>query len=289
MKKFIILSLAAVAMMTSCDSKEKQQQEAEQQAMQEATREQLQSAVADRDELLGLVNEISSGMDQIKRLENILAISDGSNETVSQRQQIKADIAAIQQTLQERRQQLDSLESKLSKSTLYNQQLKNTIESLRAQIESQSAEIEQLRASLGEANATIGKLNTQVDSLNTTVATVTDERNVAQQQSVDLNNALNTCYYVVATGKQLKEHKILEGGFLKKTKLMAADFDQSFFVTADKRTLSTIQLNAKKAEVMTSQDKSSYVIEDQGGSKVLKITDPNKFWQKTNYLVVKID
>lgn len=289
MKKFIILSLAAVAMMTSCDSKEKQQQEAEQQAMQEATREQLQSAVADRDELLGLVNEISSGMDQIKRLENILAISDGSNETVSQRQQIKADIAAIQQTLQERRQQLDSLESKLSKSTLYNQQLKNTIESLRAQIESQSAEIEQLRASLGEANATIGKLNTQVDSLNTTVATVTDERNVAQQQSVDLNNALNTCYYVVATGKQLKEHKILESGFLKKTKLMAADFDQSFFVTADKRTLSTIQLNAKKAEVMTSQDKSSYVIEDQGGSKVLKITDPNKFWQKTNYLVVKID
>lgn len=70
---------------------------------------------------------------------------------------------------------------------------------------------------------------------------------------------------------------------------MKGEFDQSFFTAADKRTLTTIDLNSKKAEVMTNQPADSYTIEERGGRKVLRITDPAKFWSLTNYLVVKID
>jgi chromosome segregation ATPase len=290
MNKFVILSIAAVALLSSCHNKQDQQEIEEQRALQEATKEQLQNAVTDRDQLLSLVNDISAGMDQIKRLENILAVSNSAGGDVSsQREQIKADIAAIQETLEQRREQLAKLEERLKKSNLNNQALQKTIATLRSQIDSQSAEIETLRTNLADANARIGSLNTQVDSLNTTVANVTDERNVARQESTDLANELNTCYYVVGSKTELTQHKILESGFLRKTKLMKGEFDQSFFIKADKRHITTIALHSKKAEVLTSQPASSYQIIEQNGQKVLQITDAAKFWELSNYLVVKID
>ncbi len=290
MKKFIILSLAAAAMLTACDNKKAEEEAQQQAALQEATKQELTAAVQDRDQLLSLVNEIASGMDQIKRLENILSVSNGiKGETASQRAQIEADIAAIQQTLQQRREQLAELEGKLNKSNLTNSNLRKTIETLRAQIDSQSAEIETLRGNLADANQKIGELNTAVDSLSTTVTTVTDERNAAQDTNVQLTNELNTCYYVVASKKELKDHKIIETGFLRKTKLLKGDFDQTFFTTGDKRTMTSIPLHTHKAKVLTNQPAQSYQIVDEAGQKVLKITNADLFWSLSNYLVVEID
>lgn len=289
MKKLLML-LVTASMLVSCKDKAAEEEAARQQALQDATRQELATAVNDRDQLLSLVNEISSGMDQIKRLENILTVSDGiAGETASQRAQIEADIAAIQATLQQRREQLADLEARLKKSNLNNKNLQATIETLRNQIDSQAAEIETLRANLADANSRIGTLTTAVDSLSTTVATVTDERNIAQQEAVDVTNELNTCYYVAASKGELKAHKILETGFLRKSKLLKGDFDQSFFVTADKRTLTSIALHTNKAKVLTNQPEGSYRIVDENGQKVLRILDPVAFWSLSNYLVIQID
>ncbi len=289
MKKFLLMSLACLAILSACDKKPEQDVTTEEQ-LQDATKQELAAAVADRDQLLSLVNEISSGMAEIKRLENILTVSTGVNgETPSQRAQIEADIAAIQQTLQQRREQLEQLERRLQQSTLNNKNLQQTVETLRAQIDSQSAEIENLRASLDDANRQIGELNSTVDSLHTTVNTVTGERDQAQAETQELANEMNTCYYVVASKKELKEHKIIESGFLRKTKIMRSDFDQSFFVTADRRTLHTIALHSNKAKVLTNHPSGSYQIVEQNGQKVLKITNPDQFWSLTNYLVIQID
>lgn len=289
MKKLLLLAIAACSLLTACDNKAKSDAESAK-ALQEATTQELQVAITDRDSLLNLVNDISSGMDQIKRLENILSVANSSNgETASQRAQIRADIAAIQQTLEQRRQQLADLEAKLNKSSLSNSNLRKTIETLRSQIDSQSAEIETLRRSLDEANVQIGTLNSKVDSLNVTVDTITNQRDAAQLQSVELANELNTCYYVAASSKELKQHKILETGFLRKAKLLKGDFDQAFFTKADKRTLTTIDLHSKKAQVLTNQPADSYQIVDNNGQKTLRIVKPEAFWSLTNYLVIKID
>ena len=68
---------------------------------------------------------------------------------------------------------------------------------------------------------------------------------------------------------------------------MKGDFDQSFFTTADKRTLTTLDLNSDKAEVLTNQPAGSYVITEVNGHKVLRITNPVAFWSLSNYLVIK--
>ena len=289
MKKTFMAALSAMLVLGACTQKN-ETEEAHKQAIADASKVELQNAVADRDQLFLLVNEISQGMDQIKALEDILTVNAGvSGETPSQREQIQADIAAIQKALQERREKLAELEKKLNNSTLTNNNLRNTIATLRNQIDTQTNEINTLKTSLNDAKARIGELNTAVDSLNTTVTSVTAEKEEAEQQSVDLANELNTCYYAVGSKKELKEKEIIETGFLRKTKIMEGDFGRNFFTTADKRTLTTIDLHSAKAKVLTNQPEGSYVLEDQNGHKVLRITNPASFWSPSNYLVIQID
>lgn len=288
MKKIITLALTALLIASSSCSNKKEEELRQQQALNEATAEELRSAVADRDQLLGLVNEISSGMDQIKQLENILTVN-AANETPGQRDQILADIAAIQQTLVQRRERLAELEKKLNSSNLSNSNLKKTISQLQNQIDSQTREIESLRSNLDEAKAHIENLNTQVDSLSTTVNTVVAERDSTDNANTELTNELNTCYYAIGNKNELKDNKIIETGFLRKTKIMEGDFDRNFFTRADKRTLTQIDLNSTKAEVLTNQPAGSYSIDDLNGHKVLRITNPALFWSLSNYLVIKID
>ena len=289
MKKTLLAGLGALLALSACNQKN-ETEEAHKQAIADASKVELQNAVADRDQLFLLVNEISQGMDQIKDLENILTVNaNAGGETPSQREQIQADIASIQKALQERREKLAELEKKLNNSTLTNNNLRSTIATLRNQIDTQSNEIESLKTILTAAKARIGELNTAVDSLNTTVTTVTAQKDEAEQQSVDLANELNTCFYAVGSKKELKDNEIIETGFLRKTKIMEGDFDRNFFTTADKRTLTTIPLHSDKAKVLTNQPESSYVIEDVDGQKVLRITNPASFWSLSNYLVVQMN
>lgn len=285
MKKILAIGLTALVVLSSCTDKKKLE---EAQSQTEATRAELVAAVNDRDQLLELVHAISSDMEQIKSLENILTVS-GGTETPGQREQIKADISAIQKTLQERRERLAELEKKLNESSVANAGLKKTIASLRSQIDSQAAEITTLRASLESATGRIGELDAAVDSLHAKVSNVTAELDSTQVRNEDLTNELNQCFYAIGTKSELKENKIIETGFLRKTKLMKGDFDRAFFTTADKRTLTTIPLNSNKAKVLTNQPAGSYVISDNDGSKVLRITNPAAFWSLSNYLVIQID
>lgn len=288
MKKFIILFFAAAAMLQSCGKTEAERQQAEQEAINEATRQELADAVSDRDQLLTLVNEISQDMNQIKQLENILSVN-GTTETADQRDQIRADIAAIQQTLQQRRERLDELERRLNNSNLTNSNLQTTVRTLREQIESQTEEISQLRGNLDEARTQIGALDAQVDSLHETVTNVTAELDSTTTVNQGLTTALNTCYYAIGTKDELKEKHIIETGFLRRTRLMEGEFDQNFFNSADKRTFVSLDLNSNKAKVLTNQPADSYRIVEANGHKVLQVTNPAKFWSLSNYLVIQID
>ncbi|MBO4977538.1 MAG: hypothetical protein J6C67_02340 [Muribaculaceae bacterium] len=289
MKKSIVIGLMALMIAgTSCKNREAEEQARQAQAMAEASREELADAVADRDQLLGLVNEISSDMQEIKRLENILTVNN-QGETPSQRDQIRADIASIQQTLQQRREQLNELEQRLNRSNLNNSNLQATVTSLRQQLDGQATEIAQLRTNLEEARTTIGNLDATVDSLNRTVTDVTADRDSAATAAIALADELNTCYYAIGTKDELKERHIIETGFLRRTRLMEGQFDHTFFTRADKRTLPSIDLNSRSARVLTNQPADSYRIIDANGHKVLQITNPALFWSLSNYLVIQID
>ena len=276
--------MVLTSMLLSCNVNN----EKEQQSLAEVTKQELATALNERDQLLSLVKEVSAGLNEIKQLENIMTIAANKQyENPGQKTRILADIASLKKKIQQRKTHLDDLESKLQKSTINGKELQETIKALRTQIDSQMEEIESLRQQLTAANEHIGALNNAVDSLNTTVTTVTGERYAAQEASLKLENKLNAFFYVIAKKSELKKHNIIESSFLRKTKLMKGDFDKDFFVISDKRTLTTLPLNATKVKVLSSHPENSYELIEENGQKTLKINNPDKFWSLSNYLVIQ--
>lgn len=288
MKSLIVTTITLSALFISCNNNK--QEPVEQLSLMEASRQELATAVEERDQLLLLVKDIAVSMEQIKHLENVMSVSGAhAKENPSQRTRILSDISSMKHTLRQRREQLAQLEAKFEESNLYTDELKGTIKLLYSQIDTQAKEVETLRGQLTRANATIDSLNSAVDSLNTAVANIHDDLDMANAASVRLEDELNTCYYIVAPKTKLKEHQILETGFLRKSKLLLGDFDRGSFVIGDKRNLHKMGLHSNKARVHTNHPKDSYQIIDENGEKTLVILIPDKFWSLSNYLVIQTD
>jgi len=292
MKKIATLAVIATAILSSCNGGKLREAEAQNEQLKGDLRETL----ATQDSLLVLVNDISDGMSQIKDLEKIIATPGSLGESDSRKEQIKNDMIAIQQALQERRQRLEELEKKLAAAGGESSTLKRTVSNLKAQIAEQQTEIATLTNQLASANIKIEELSAQVtsldaanDSLNIGLNAEREQKQAAEEAATAADKELNAVYYAIGTGKELKEKKILESGFLRKTKVMKGDYDMSYFTTADRRELTQIPTHSKKAKIMTSQPKDSYTIVDENGQKVVKITNPEKFWQLSNFLVIEVD
>lgn len=285
--KRVVLILTCVALfgMISCKSSG---ESAEEIAKRTELTDSLNTVISEKDSLLSLLNEINIGMTQIKEIEKLMS-SNLDKETPSRKEELKNDMLLIKQAMQERRERLEALEAKLKKSANYNAEMKKTIESLRVQIETQEATIAQLQEELYKANVKIEDLNVRVDSLNVENEKVNQEKKNALDEAEQLANKLNTCYYVVGSKSELKENKIIETGFLKKTKILEGDFERSYFTKADKRTLGVVKLYSNKAKVLSKHPEGSYSIVDNGGAKELVINDVSSFWELTNFLIVQVD
>lgn len=284
------LPLFAALMLStpSCTDKEKLK-ESQQENSELTTR--LQETIQTQDSLFALINDITRGMTQIKEMERIVS-TPGSleGETPSRKEQLRNDMISLQQALQERRERLDELEQKLKSASGQNATLLTTIKNLKAQVAEQQTEIITLTNQLAEANIKITNLGSQVDSLITETVNVREELDAANRETENVTNELNTVYYVIGSKKELKEHDIIDTGFLRKTKVLQSDIDLNYFTSADRRQLTVIPLHSNKAKVMTSQPEGSYVIADDGsGQKVLRIVNPEKFWLRSNLLVIEID
>ena len=297
MKKFSVLLLSVVALTAIMGSCKKDGSGDGDKVNQEsinniALNDSLATVRAEKDSLAALMTEVSDGMNEIMDMQQLLTASNLDIESSNRKNEIRNNIAAIKSAISDRMARLRQLEDRLRQSVTYTDEMKHSIESLKKQLTKQQGIIDDLTSKLAAANVTITHLNTSVDSLKTVNKNVTEEKVKAQEESTRLTaevNNLNECYYVVGTKKELKQQKIIETGFLRKTKVMEGDYTKSYFTKADKRTLNSIALHSKKAQVMSKHPSGSYSIEDAGGQKVLHILDPNKFWELSNYLVVKID
>ncbi len=285
--------LIGLAVMPACQRANQQDQEAMRlDSINAALQDSINTANAEKDSLMQLMGDIADGMTQIKELEDIVSVNNLNGETPDRKKQLRDDIVLIQQSINKHKQRLAELERRLKQSTNYNATMQKSIENLKAQLEDQQKTINGLTEQLAAAHIQIKNLNQSVDSLSNANKTVTREKEAAVQESKQLSHEvdnLNTCYYVIGSKKELKANKIIETGFLRKTKILEGDFEMSYFTKADRRTLSEIPLHSNKAQLLTNHPKDSYEIVDHGNVKTLHIKDTNRFWEKSNFLVVKVD
>lgn len=290
MKKLLLWGLSLCALtFASCSNNAKNDSAEGDEQTPENT--ELNAALATQDSLNNLINDIMSDMNQIKELESIVSTPgtlDGG-EMTSQKTQLKNDITAIREALQQRRERLAELENKLKKNAGKNATMLKTIEGLKEQIAQNESQISTLTEQLAAANVKIEQLGTQVDSLHISVANEKAGKEQAQQAATEFENEVNTCYYALGSKKKLEKHNIIKTGFLRKTKIMQGDYEMSYFTKADKRSLTSIPFNSKNGKVLTNQPSDSYRIDEQNGQKVLVITNPTRFWNAGNFVVIEIN
>lgn len=248
----------------------------------------LQVALANSDSLFSLLYDVTVGLEQISHLEHLLN-SEINPESVDARHNIEKQMAAIQRGLIERRKRIAELESKLKSSAGENSQLRRRLDALREQIDLQATTVADLTARLQAADFRIDELSDSIVALTASFDSISAADATAKAELARTVDDLNSVYYVIGSNDELKSHRFISGGgFLRKTKVLESDYDESYMTRADRRSLTSIPLDAKKASVKTNQPKDSYQLDaDANGMLTLRITDAKRFWAVSNILVVE--
>ncbi len=287
MKKSLVFLGAGALLLASCSGNESKLRE-DSLKIADLTAE-YQEAATFNDSLMLLMGDIYTGLDSINMQEGLL-YSLGNGDNVDRRQEIRQNLANIKARLNANKELLNQMESKLKNSDNQNGILAKTISQLKARIESQDQKIAQLESDLSAAHVQIADLNEQVEAGQEQVRAETVAKEEAQQMAVAAANEANTVYYAIGTNKELKKNGLLEKKFLGQTKVLKGDFNSNYFTRADKRTLTTIPTGGKKVKIWSNMPADSYsIVEGANGMETINITNPEKFWSLSPYLVIQIN
>ena len=283
MKK-ILLFVACALGLSACNMTGGQQQDAMQQE-----RDSLQRIINEKDmeldDILGVFNEVQEGIRRINEAEGRVTIAEGNPESASSKDVIRDNMDFIKQAMQQNRDLIAQLQEKLKNSSIKNTKMQKTIESLQAQIDAQSARIQELEASLAEKDALIESQGEAIAGLSNDVASLTEENKQKAEKVQQQDKELNSAWFVFGTKNELKEQKILTNGDV----LKSGDFNKNYFTKIDIRYDKDIKFYSKSAQLLSSHPAGTYQLtKDNQGQYELHITDPQKFWSVSKYLVVQV-
>ena len=274
MKKYLILIMAATAMFVSCQNGTKQKALISQ-------NDSLQAVIAERDaalnEMKSTINAVEEGFRAINEAQGRINLNSATSE-VSRKETLQNDILFIHETLAKNKAQIEKLTAELSKNKSASKQMQQMIIKLQEQLEVKSKEIEELNKMLAEKNIYISQLDSTV--------TAFKQDNIEKEQTIQQqDDMLNTVWYAIGTKSELKNEKILKSGDV----LRETNANLDYFTKADMRELTTVNTYAKKAKLLTTHPSDSYKLEkDANKQYVLTITDANKFWSVSRYLVIQV-
>lgn len=286
MKKLIFAAAIALTI-TACDNRQAEVDQANRQ------KDSLASIINERDsslnDFLSSFNEIEKNLDSIARKQNAINVNVDKqgelNKTAKER--INDNIAAINQLMNDNRSQIAELNRKLKNSG-------NKIAHFETMIKTLNEQIAQKDRELADLNDKLNSLNTQVAQLQTSVDTLT-RTTIAQTKTIDeQTTSLHTAYFVVGKSKDLQTMKVIDktGGLLGigKTSKLSSNFDNNKFTRIDYVQTSTIPIDSKGAKVITTHPSDSYTLnKDKDKVVSLSITNAEKFWSASKYLVVVKD
>lgn len=290
MKKLFVGCFCLIAL-ASCNVKNSEEYKALQ-----AQRDSLLQVTGQNDtelaEMNGLINDIEDNFKQIREAEKYLTIESKAKGEMSNdtKTRIKDNFEMINEILKKNKADIDRLNQKLKNSSGQASGLKATIDRLNAELTERANTISELQTALVVRDAQIASLQTDVLALAENVDNLSAQTAEQASKIKEQDKELNTAYYMFGTSKELKEAKVVTGGFLASAKLLNEGIEKSKFIRIDIRDTQSIPVYAKKAKILSDHPKDSYVLEkDSSGKIVIKILDYKKFWSLTKFLVVEVD
>jgi len=147
-----------------------------------------------------------------------------------------------------------------------------------------------LRRSVAEKEERITELTTQVDTLQTQVTGLSVAVEEKQQEIEEKTEELATIFYTMGSKKELINSGVVEaeGGILGigKTLKPSGNFNGAAFTTLDTDQQTVILIPGEKAQVLTAQPLTSYMLLPVGKDMFeLRIIDPKEF-RKVKQVVI---
>ncbi len=147
-----------------------------------------------------------------------------------------------------------------------------------------------LKRSVAEKEVRISELQVQVDTLQTQVTGLTVAVQNKDQEIVAKQEEIATVFYTIGSKKELIDTGVVQskGGVLGmgKTLKPSGYFSGATLTPLDTDQETVIHISAEKAQVLTAQPVSSYVIEQISKDTVqLRIVDPKEF-RKVKQVVI---
>lgn len=275
----------AACVITSCNNKTEEMQEQIDSlntvlAMQES---QLQSTNA-------FIDIMNTSMDSVIMADGSFIVGADKEGVLSSREKMQENLDTYNKMLQNQRNRIEELEKQIKDNQdAASKKMNAMIAKMKAQIDAKDAEIGRLKEELANNRLSIAQLQQRVQNLSKDVAYLTLETQRQQQDLDEANTKLSTAYYIVASKKELKKLGIMTGSsLLKKAKLDMSDADTKSFTQIDVNKTKTIQIPDKSPKLLTQAPSGSYTLQNNGnGTSTLTITNPEKFWSLSNFLVIQ--
>jgi predicted RNase H-like nuclease (RuvC/YqgF family) len=291
MKNFIFIAMAGFAL-SACNQAEIDKANQKNDSLVSVIHQRdsfLDARDSSLNEALSAFNEVERNLDSVAIKQNVIYMNVGKNGELKSgtKERINAQIEGINNLMNENRTRIAELTRKLKNSGRKNAQLTKTIETLTAQLAQKDQELTSL-------NERLNSLNGQVAQLQTSLDTLRSEHNAQTATLAEKTTALHTAYYIVGRSKDLEKAKLIDrkGGLLGigKTSKLSSNFDNSKFTRIDYTQTGTIPVNSEKVKIITTHPTDSYTLEtdskDKGKVNNIVITDPEKFWSASKYLVI---
>lgn len=287
MKKVFILLLAG-AFIISCTNTGKNVKESDEyqalQAQLDSLQNMLQTTDAETQEMMDVISEVEANFEKIREAEKYISTqsAQAGEMSTATKDRVRDNFQMIQDILRKNKTQLADLNSKYAGSNKQIASLQATINRLNKEMEESSTRLAFLQNELAQKDETIDKLAEDLGELS---------QHAEEQQAKirEQDKSLNTAYYVFGTASELKEQKILSGGFLKSTKLMAETFNKEYFLQIDIREVTQIPLYTTKAKLWSNHPEGTYEFQEaSNGNLTFHVTDTQRFWSLTKFLIIEV-
>ncbi|QRX64502.1 hypothetical protein JS578_04455 [Dysgonomonadaceae bacterium zrk40] len=285
MKKNWIMFLVMGLIVVSCTNVKESKEYKELQAQRDSLLMRSTGAESEASEMMAVISEVEANFAKIREAEKYIATqsAQGGEMTQDTKQRVQDNFQMINEILQRNKEQLEQLNRKQSAGSREIVSLKNTISRLNAEMLESSNRLTQLQEELARKDEQIALLAEDVTAL----------AQEAEQQSATIREqekTLHTAYYVFGTAGELKEQKILSGGFLQQTRVLEDTFNKEYFLKIDIREVTQIPLYAPKGKLWSTHPEGTYeFVKGDDGNLTFVITDTQRFWSLTKFLIIEVN
>jgi myosin heavy subunit len=241
---------------------------------------------------------IENNLAEINAKEGLLP-APGKETNSTSEERIQKNIAMIEHVMKKNHELIESLKTsvgerdkKLLRFQKLMAKLDKRLNDYKTKTETLTAQTESLQKDLDDANKMRESISAELAQKQKELDDKAAEVEKQSAQIKEKDNALHTGYYTVGTYKELKENNVVEKGGgvlgLGRENSLKKDFSRKNFSKVDIYTFTSIPVFSERAQIITNHSTDSYEIVrgPKGEVQWIKITNPEKFWENSKYLVV---